>query len=97
VNALRNIIYAVAVQAPQMVMILGVPVKPLELPANFNFLDFSQFRKDLQIPVNRSQADTGKKPPDHFIDFVGAGMGLDFSKFLKNHLALTGHSEQCVV
>jgi hypothetical protein len=86
-----------AVQTPEVVMIPDVPIKSFDLAADFNFLDFSQFRKYLQIPVNRSQADMGKKPPNHFIDFVNAGMSLDFSKFLKNHLALTCHSELRIV
>jgi hypothetical protein len=97
VNLLRNIINALAVQTPEVIVIAGVPVKPFELAADFDFLDFPQFRKDLKIPVNRSKADTGKKPPDHFVDFVGAWMGHDFSKLLQNDLALARHSELRIV
>ncbi len=46
-NMLWNVIDPVAIEAPDVVMILDVAVESLKFAAYFYLLDFSQFRKDV--------------------------------------------------
>lgn len=69
-----------------------VTIEPFQFSGNFDFLDFSQFRENFQVPVNRPQADVRQTYPHHFINLIRAGMGLDRAKLLQDDLPLTRHA-----
>jgi hypothetical protein len=93
IEAGRGIDYPAAVKTADMVMVLGHPVKSFETAAELKFLNFATGGKNLEVAVNGSEADARKTFADHFIDFIGTGMGADFAKFFQDDLTLPGHPQ----
>jgi len=67
------------IQAADMVIFIGIPIKSLYSPAKFQFLYQSRPGKDLQVSINRIQADMGELFSHQFIDFVRTRMGICLS------------------
>ena len=93
IEAGRGIDNPAAVKTTDMVVVLGHPVKSFKTAAELELLDFTAGGKNLEVAVNGSEADAGKTSADHFIDFIGTGMGADITKFFQNDLTLLGHAQ----
>ncbi len=85
--------YPVTVKTTDMVMILCHPVKSFEIAAELKLLNFSLCGKNLKVAIYGSEADARKTFADHFVYLIGAGMGINFTKFFQDDLTLGGHPQ----
>ena len=56
-----------ALKAANVVVLVGISIKSLQRTAGFQFLNCSAFRKNLKVPVDRTQAYPGEALANHFI------------------------------
>ena len=71
-----HILNTIAADAADMIMALRISIEPLLLAPHLQFLNHSGFGEDLEIPVHRTEADTGKPLTDHLVNLVCSGVGL---------------------
>jgi len=69
-----------------------LPSKRLTLPV-FQFLNGPEFGQNLQVPIDRAEADPGQLPAHRFIDLVGGHVPFQVPLHRgQDHLSLLRHS-----
>ncbi len=89
----RRVNDSIAINAANVIMLIGISVEPFQGTAGFKLLYFPQFRKYFQVSINSSKTNARKTLLDHLIDFVGTWMCVYFSEFFQDDSSLMRHSK----
>jgi hypothetical protein len=79
--------------ATHMIMIKRVAIKAFEGAAGFQLFDYARFGKYFEVSVYGTETDPWQSLTNHFVNFIGAGMGINLAQFFQDDFALPGHSK----
>ncbi len=86
----RKVVDPPAADAAEMVVLGRIGIEAGLAAGMLFFLDQAHPRQQVQITVDRAQADPRQPPPDKLVEFHRRRVGSNRLQFLKNHLPLPG-------
>jgi len=92
-----KVVNPAALVAADMVMDMGFPVETLLGAADIEFLDDPAFGHDLQVAVDRAQADFRQPLAHHLIKYISGGVRSHAAQLIEDDLALSGYPETMIV